>query len=301
MRKTYNKKAKKNHYEEVTKSLAEAIERSLEDGTHLPWNKPWRTTGGPHNGGTKHRYRGINTLIIAFTPFADPRWYSFNQIKAMGGSIKGQKSTTILRPFPIFKKDENGNKTKELAYMSFNGFPIWNKEQIEGVDFPELEVSTNNNERHELAEEVIKDTGANISFGGDRACYIPNQDKVLLPSFDSFDNSDMFYNVAFHELGHWTGNESRLDRDQKGNFGSPEYGFEELVAELTASFVCRDLAIDSIPMEHTTAYMKGWLKTLKSDVKFIFRASSLAEAAAKEILGDHQPNEEEQQEEEASV
>lgn len=44
--------------------------------------------------------------------------------------------------------------------------------------------------------------------------------------------ADHFYNVEFHELTHWTGHKSRLDRDLKNRFVSRDYAAEELVAEL---------------------------------------------------------------------
>lgn len=37
---------------------------------------------------------------------------------------------------------------------------------------------------------------------------------------------------------------SRLSRDQSGRFGSPEYGREELCAEMTSAFVCAALGIE---------------------------------------------------------
>jgi hypothetical protein len=40
-----------------------------------------------------------------------------------------------------------------------------------------------------------------------------------LPAFAAFRGADHFYNVAFHELTHWTGHKARLDRDLKGSLG----------------------------------------------------------------------------------
>ena len=41
-----------------------------------------------------------------------------------------------------------------------------------------------------------------------------------LPAFEAFKGADHFYNVAFHELTHWTGHKARLDRDLKNRFGA---------------------------------------------------------------------------------
>jgi antirestriction protein ArdC len=50
--------------------------------------------------------------------------------------------------------------------------------------------------------------------------------------------------VAFHELGHWTGHKSRLDRDLRHRFGERAYAAEELIAELCAAFLCAEWSLD---------------------------------------------------------
>jgi antirestriction protein ArdC len=49
--------------------------------------------------------------------------------------------------------------------------------------------------------------------------------------------------VAFHELTHWSGHKSRIDRDLKNRFGSRNYPAEELIAELGAAFCVRSPAL----------------------------------------------------------
>ena len=53
----------------------------------------------------------------------------------------------------------------------------------------------------------------------------------------------------FHELGHATGHESRLNRHGMETgiapFGSPTYSREELVAEFTAAFLCNVSGIEN--------------------------------------------------------
>ena len=68
-----------------------------------------------------------------------------------------------------------------------------------------------------------------------------------MPAFTGFKGADHFYNVAFHELTHWTGHKSRLDRDLKNRFGSRSYAAEELIAELGAAFLCAEFGFDLRP------------------------------------------------------
>jgi antirestriction protein ArdC len=63
--------------------------------------------------------------------------------------------------------------------------------------------------------------------------------------------------TAFHELGHWTGHKSRLDREHSGSFGSKSYAREELVAEMAGSFVCASLGI--VPTVRHADYIGSWL------------------------------------------
>ena len=66
-----------------------------------------------------------------------------------------------------------------------------------------------------------------------------------------------------------------------------EYAFEELVAEIGAVFVMANL--NTMPdLEQSTAYIASWLKALRNDKKFIFKAASLAQTAADYI--DHRAN-----------
>src|SRR3546814_5074213 len=93
------------------------------------------------------------------------------------------------------------------------------------------------------AEALIEATGADFRIGGPSAYYSPKHDYVQVPRPDDFHDPVNWHRTALHELGHWAGASSRLDRDQTGSFGSVAYGKEELVAEMTGAFVCAALGI----------------------------------------------------------
>jgi len=82
---------------------------------------------------------------------------------------------------------------------------------------------------------------------------------------------------------HWTGHDTRLDRDQSGAFGSPAYAREELVAEMASAFTCASLSIK--PTVRHADYVVSWLSVLREDEKAIFRAASAASKAADYLLG----------------
>jgi len=125
-----------------------------------------------------------------------------------------------------------------------------------------------------------------VNHGGNRACYSPMDDSIRLPKFEQFKDEGCYFSVAFHEAGHSTGHESRLDRQFGKRFGDNAYAVEELVAELTAAFLCADCGISQPeePRADHATYLASWLKVLKKDKKAIVTAASQAERAAKLIM-----------------
>jgi antirestriction protein ArdC len=91
-----------------------------------------------------------------------------------------------------------------------------------------------------------------------------------------------YYRTALHELGHWTGHQSRLSRELANPFGSAGYAREELVAELASAFLCAALGI--VPSVRHADYLGSWLAVLRADNRAIFRAASLASKAADFLL-----------------
>ncbi len=122
-----------------------------------------------------------------------------------------------------------------------------------------------------------------------RAFYCPRTDEVYVPALAQFENPAQFYSVLFHELAHSTGIPKRLHRfeaDKPHAHGSEEYGYEELVAEMTAAFLCGQCGLDRTTMETSAAYLQGWLQVIKKDVRLITRAASAAQLAFDRIIGD---------------
>jgi antirestriction protein ArdC len=141
---------------------------------------------------------------------------------------------------------------------------------------------SNPDETIERCERYLTGSGARIGFGGDRAYYSPAGDAIQLPPFAAFTDAVAFYGTAFHELVHWTGHESRTGRLQaapSAAFGSEGYAYEELVAELGATFICAEFGIEPTVREDHAQYLKGWLRALKDDSAAIWRAAQDASKA----------------------
>ena len=132
------------------------------------------------------------------------------------------------------------------------------------------------------AEELITATGADFRIGGDQAFYVPSEDFIRIPHQTVFTEQINYYRTAFHELGHWTGHKSRLDRSLTTKFGTVDYAREELVAEMATAFVCASLGI--VPTVRHADYIGNWLQVLKEDARAIVKAASLASKACDFIL-----------------
>lgn len=100
------------------------------------------------------------------------------------------------------------------------------------------------------------------------------------------------YSCLGHETARATGAKHRLGCDLTGRFGSAKYAMDEVVVELTSSFVMADLGIAHEPRAEHAAYIASWLKVLKDDPRTIFTAASKAQAAA-DWMHAQQPTREE--------
>ena len=87
--------------------------------------------------------------------------------------------------------------------------------------------------------------------------------------------------MLLHELTHWTGASSRLDRTFGQRFGDAAYAAEELVAELGSAFMCAELGITPAPRADHAQYLAHWLKLLNSDKRAVFVAAAKASEATR--------------------
>ena len=140
----------------------------------------------------------------------------------------------------------------------------------------------------ERAEHILQASGAKITHApGDRAFYRPSTDSITLPEKSQFPQPDAYYATALHELGHWTGHPTRLDRDLAHPFGSEGYAKEELRAEISSMILGDSLGLGHDPEQHA-AYVGSWIKVLQDDPLEIFRASSDAEKIHDYVLAFEQ-------------
>ena len=294
--------------EEFRQEMAETFAHILEE-KGLKWRKEWTGVGGgvPHNGITKANYRGSNafwlSLVSMMKGYTDPRWVTMIQIMDKDAKYHpkerwhlkaGSKATYVEYWYPFDLKDRKaltwdqykdalkGGKKPEDFKLSTRYTAVFNAGDVEGM--PKIAIPQNDDiQMDEMVQRLSDGMGVPILLdGGDQAFYSPHQDKIHLPTPGSFENEYAFNATALHELSHSTGHPTRLNRPQTGMFGTAQYAYEELVAEMCSCFMGFDLQAeaDSRHIENHKAYIQSWIQAIREKPETLIKAIRDAQGAA---------------------
>jgi antirestriction protein ArdC len=275
-------------YQEVTDRIVSA----LENGT-VPWHRPWNPAAGmPRNAFDNRAYTGMNTLLLGMSEYTDPRWGTFKAISAHGGKVrKGQASTLVIFFKQIRIKDTDpgtgADQVKKIPMLKH--FNVFNVEQAEGLDLPELPQTNNDLEPLQAAEAIMASYPEPPAFqtGGAQAYYDPARDLVNMPPIETFESAEAYALTQWHEAVHSTGHSSRLDREDltdSKKFGDHSYSREELTAEIGSAMIAARTGIVPPDIDQSAAYIASWLRVLRGDKKLIVSAAARAQKAADWIL-----------------
>jgi antirestriction protein ArdC len=274
---------------DIHTTITNKIINILERGT-VNTGRRWtggKQTGIPTNAKTGEPYRGINVLVLwaemADKSYASSQWMTYKQAADMGATVrKGEKSVMCVYYQTVGQRETQEDEDIH-SYFLAKAFWLFNVAQIDGlpVDLTEKNTAKGNKalEPCTAAEQLLIDSKANICHGFDSAYYSPSSDKICLPNRERFTSSENYYATVLHELTHWTGNDSRLNRAFGKRFGDEAYAFEELVAELGAAFTVGHLGMIDGTIEAHADYVQSWIKVLKNDKKAIFTAAGQASKA----------------------
>jgi antirestriction protein ArdC len=280
--------------------LLTAIEAGEKTGT---WVRPW-VSQSPQRFDGKLSYSGSNTMFLMMYVFMAERaktepcpyktqrlveqWNSMKNLPEFtpyygtlpqwneaGARVKADAKGLHLVRGTTGKKEQDDGTMKYYTY--FKPFVVYNSAQVEGWEAPTVNVTeadTNAQTKFDamLAKHnprVIEDT---------KAAFNPVTDLLMMPPADAFPNRNHYYGTFLHELVHWTGHSSRLDR--KFSREQEVYAFEELVAELGSTMLSAEYGF-SVSDDQTLAYLSGWGTALRADKTAGRRALSMAMAAVK--------------------
>ena len=281
---------KRDLYAKVSARIVAELERGA-----APWVKPWSATPGansPCNAVSNRPYSGCNVVLLWMAQAAGyrtPRFLTFKQALELGGNVrKGARGTKVFFVKQLQVRDHGGDDSSSTRLVPMmREYTVFNVDQCENL--PDSIITgnpmrvRNPGTRDELADAFLRSTGADIREGNGEAYFVPSRDFISMLAFAGFAGADHFYNVAFHELSHWTGHKSRLDRDLKNRFGSRNYAAEELIAELGAAFLCAEFGFDGDV--RNAGYIASCVELLKADKRAFFTACSQASKAADYLRG----------------
>lgn len=283
---------------ELQQELTDKFIKMIEEGQADPkgWKKPWVNNhmGMATRATGFYVYTGMNQLLLSLTAdykgwsnvWATPsQWKKLAKDNNLKLDWRGQHcEMSVYRPltrkFTKEEQDDNGN-TNEVTITqvyAYDAHKVLNASQVKGSEAILSQLNdkskTYDHDPIEAAEKFIKGIEHNVEFNHNQAAYSPIRDTVKMPNLNQFVKAEDYYATYLHELTHWTGHSSRLDR--LGKWAKADYAKEELVAEFGASMLTRWLGVKGEHMDNHANYLAGWLTVLKNDTKFLLQASTKA-------------------------
>lgn len=260
-----------------------------------PWVKPWganQARGLPVNALTGKPYRGCNVMLLLSTPFKSRGWMTFKQVSSVGGKVKKGSRASDIFFFTTIQKEKEDSKTGEKVLVDIpclKNFKVFNLEQVELPEDAPIKYHP-----EETADTTADDTGIfdeceqllNLAvwYENDvKAFYIPSRDEIHLPNRRAFSTLSGFWGTAMHELSHWTGHESRLNRDMCHSFGSQKYAREELIAEVSSWLLAVTLGTPHEP-QNSASYLASWVRDFKDKPRELYTAISQAQKVVDYLL-----------------
>ena len=301
--------AKSEKRQSFREMFTERFIKALEEEP-MSWTRGWSftETGMPVNVSTNTSYTGVNVVWLKFVEndngYGDNRWATFKQIQDKGWKLnKGSKGTKVEYWIPIDRKEnksltwaEYSKRNEGEVFKNEKGqlmdryivlpktFTVFNASQIQEI--PELDIKKvyNDISISEVANKISAGMGVEVTEhdNSNKAFYIPSEDKIHLPNHNQFSSDYDYSATILHELAHATGHKSRLDRKQTGKLGSQKYAYEELVAEITSSFMGEyvETLITESNMNNHVAYVKYWISMIRKQKDYLFKAIKDAEKAS---------------------
>lgn len=262
---------------------------------NAPWTKPWGANcakGLPVNALTGKAYRGCNVMLLLSTPFTSRGWMTFKQVSSIGGKVKKGARATDIFFFTTIQKEKEDVKTGEKVVVDIpclKNFKVFNLEQVELPEDAPLKYRPEDSteapiDDNGIFDECEKLLNLSVWYEDDvKAYYVPSRDEIHLPNRRTFSSLSGFWGTAMHELSHWTGHESRLNRDMQHTFGTQKYAREELVAEVSSWLLAVTLGTPHEP-QNSASYLASWVRDFKDKPRELYSAISQAQKAVDYLL-----------------
>jgi len=252
------------------------------------WVKPW-ANHMPQNAITKREYHGINTFILALSNPC-PQWATYNAWKTAGAQVRAGETSTKILFWKFLKKDNPQDPKHPDTIPLLKTYSVFNASQVDNWTPPAA--SNQIIEPDEKINQMIKDHQIKINYGAGKAYYSPSTDEITLPNPGDFISPSDFESTRLHEIAHWTGHTSRLNRLDESPFGSENYALEELTAELAAVYLSMHYGTTPTPNENAAAYLNNWKERIKDNKWTFYQTAKKASQAYEYLTRQDQETEE---------
>lgn len=275
---------KKSYARQQYDKLVENFVSQLEKGVVGTWKKSW-SRPMPKSGVSQNDYSGINILSLMNDEYDSNFWITKKQIENLGGTIRDEhkdKARDIFFLKEFTKKiEETNDETGEVEetnkkYTVLKTYKVYNSEVVDGINFNFEDEKKAPNEKVVEIEKFVKNLNVEMNIG--EPAYSPHNDVVFMPRIEDFTSSENYYNTLFHELSHFSGHKSRINRQEKlwKKYDSETaYALEELVAELGSCFLSSKFGIDMNDTKNVE-YLDSWIKAIKEKPYILFSMASHA-------------------------
>lgn len=207
------------------------------------------------------------TLVQQAKGYKSIIWGSKRQWEKLGYSLKANAMAC-----PVFQyfntRDLLANEHKDTINIEPSRFGkkvslVYNSEEVVGfTGEPYINEKVSS---LDIIDKRIKELNITIRHGVE-AYYDVVSDYICLPSKELFkekDATESYYATLLHEMVHWTGHPTRLNR--KRSESEDDYIFEELVAELGSAFLCTRFQLTKITRQDSINYLNSYLQGLEKE------------------------------------
>jgi len=264
-----------NIYQQLTDKVISQMETLGTD-----WIKPWSGKTS-YNAVSGKEYRGINRLLLSEQVYA-----TYKQWNELGYQVKsGEKSSMVVFASKVAgKKASDTDSNDDSENEGFSGwvnkvYNVFSSNQLT-TEYAISDTIKQNLNHAPIAEIDALITDNNIKvLASHKAAFNPAEDLLKMPAPEAFTSSETYYSTLLHELTHWTGHKTRLNREQHGAHKKHAYAYEELIAELGSVFLTNHYGIEAAPRDDHAIYLNNWMQALKNDNRLIFKAAAAAQTA----------------------
>ena len=169
--------SRSNVHSKITEDIVAAIAAGAGE-YEMPWHCRGPMVGRPVNAASKMPYRGVNVLALWVAAqkkcYDSHVWATYRQWKALHAQVRKEEKGTVIVFFKEIERARRGNESDEEApdtMLVARASWVFNSDQVDGwraaepAPMPVAEVMNR-------AEELVHATGADIEWGGERACYL---------------------------------------------------------------------------------------------------------------------------------